>query len=118
MLSSSIENRKPFDGNVPCNGCVRCCRGDAIRLLPGDDESRYQTVPHDWMKGHRMLDHKPNGDCVYLGERGCTIHEWKPRMCREMDCRNVATSLSFTQARKHGIVMVWQRGKELIKEAA
>lgn len=103
---------------VPCGSCTRCCHGDAIRMLPGDDASQYQTVPHDHFPGHLMLDHKPNGDCVYLGERGCTIHETKPIMCREMDCRNIAAGLTYTQARKHGIVMVWRKGKELTKAAA
>lgn len=103
---------------VPCNGCTLCCRGDAIRILPEDDPSRYQTEPHDRMAGHLMLAHKENGDCVYLGARGCTIQEDKPLMCKEMDCRRIATSLSWTQARKMGNfnIVVWKRGKELLRQ--
>ena len=65
-----------------------------------------------------MLDHKPNGDCIYLGNGGCTIHESKPRMCREMDCRKVAAGLTYTQARTQHIIAVWNKGKSLTKKAA
>lgn len=34
-----------------------------------------------------MLKHKPNGDCVYLDENGCSIHDHAPWVCRMFDCR-------------------------------
>lgn len=101
--------------SVPCNGCTLCCQGDALRLLPGDDASQYQTVPHDTILGELMLDHKPNGDCIYLGATGCTIHARRPQMCREMDCRIIGARLSWTQAHKLNVVRVWRRGRELSK---
>jgi len=110
--------RSPIFRDVPCNGCTRCCRGDAVRLLPGDNLRRYQTEPHNRFPGQLMLAHKPNGDCVYLGERGCTIQEDKPIMCQEMDCRNIAQSLTFTQARKVNVVHIWRRGRDLLAEEA
>ena len=90
---------------VPCNGCTACCHGDAIRLLPGDVAESYRTAPHDRVPGALMLEHQPNGDCVYLGpiglgRRGCTIHWRKPLMCREFDCRTVAQGVSRVQALK------------------
>ena len=108
---------------VPCDGCTLCCQGDAIRILPEDDASKYATVPHAWIAGALMLDHDKDGDCVYLGyinamQRGCTIQDTKPQMCREMDCRAIAAGVSWTKARKLNIVRVWRRGKELNKEAA
>ena len=98
-------------------GCVRCCKGDAIRLLPGDDTASYKTVPHDRFANQLMLAHKPNGDCIYLGDGGCTIHPRRPQMCREMDCRLIALSLTYTQARKikYFPITIWQRGKELLR---
>ena len=107
---------------VPCNGCTLCCKGDAIRILPGEDASKFKTVPHwKWPHTERMLDHKPNGDCVYLGDTGCTIHHDKPLMCQQMDCRNLAQKVSFTQARKAAKsgfpFRVWRRGKDLLGEA-
>lgn len=107
-------SERAYCGPVPCNGCTLCCQGDAIRLLPADDASQYQTVPHDRYPGHLMLDHKPNGDCIYLGASGCTIHGHAPLMCREMDCRNVAESISYTQARKLGVIHVYRKGKSLL----
>lgn len=70
---------------VPCGTCVECCKGDAIFMHPecGDDPSQYQT---EWYEGREILAHKPNGDCIYLGENGCTIHERRPTICRELDC--------------------------------
>jgi Fe-S-cluster containining protein len=104
---------------VPCNGCVRCCKKDLVRLLPQDDETQYKTEPHPLpgFEFERVLAHKPNGDCWYLGDSGCTIHETKPTMCRSMDCRNIAERFSWTQARKAGLLPVWNRGHELRRNA-
>lgn len=105
--------------DVPCNGCTRCCRGDAVRIMPHEDASQWQTVAHPYQAGARMLAHNANDDCVYLGPSGCTIHDHKPEQCRAMDCRNLARSLSFTQARKLAArnalpLAIWQRGKDLL----
>ena len=100
---------------VPCDGCVMCCIGDAVRLLPGDNPDDYRTEPHPFVPGALMLAHTAGGSCIYLGRDGCTIHERKPQMCREMDCRVIAERFSFTQARKlHGFPLrVWRRGRDL-----
>lgn len=113
---------------VPCNGCTLCCHGDVIRFLPGEDPSQYQTepmmvrpgrgLPLKSVPGQVMLAHKLNGDCIYLADSGCSIHERKPRVCREMDCRNLARSMGLTEARRHGITLIWQRGKDLLRKAA
>lgn len=107
-----------FNGDVPCNGCVRCCQGDAIRLLPIDDADSYLTEPHPYVPGALMLAHKPNLDCIYLLKTGCSIHERRPLQCRTMDCRNIAANITFTQARKMSAknqlkIGVWRKGKEL-----
>lgn len=109
-------DRPEYD--VPCNGCTLCCRnGDLVRLLPGDDHGRYRTMPHPLFAGHLALEHGADGNCVYLGDHGCTIHDSKPRMCREMDCRRIAAALTWTEARKaSGLsIAVWRRGKDLAK---
>lgn len=90
--------------NVPCNGCTACCRGDTIMLHPelGDDPGTFLTEPaHNPLTGKAglMLQHKPNGECVYLGEGGCTIHERAPVICREYDCRMQFAGLSRQQRR-------------------
>jgi len=92
---------------------MRCCRGDAVRLLPGDDAATYITEPHPHIRDALMLAHKANGDCIYLTEAGCGIHERSPIMCREMDCRNVYRAITFTSARKAKVLPVWNKGREL-----
>jgi hypothetical protein len=37
----------------------------------------------------RVLNRKPNGDCIYLDDNGCTIHDRAPKVCREFDCRTL-----------------------------
>lgn len=102
---------------VPCNGCTRCCRGDHIRLLPEDDASQYITVPHKHLAGERMIAHNSKGECVYLTDTGCSIHDRAPRMCREMDCRLIAVGITYTEARKlRALPMaVWRKGRELLR---
>mgnify|MGYP003444304818 FL=1 len=108
-----------MNNDVPCGPCTRCCHNDAIRLLPGDDSEQYQTEPHPYLKDALMLAHKRNGDCIYLFTEGCTIHDTKPRMCREMDCRRLAQRITWTQARKlarQGKLRMeaWRKGKDLL----
>jgi Fe-S-cluster containining protein len=50
---------------------------------------QYITVPvlGPGGKEARMLAHKPNGDCIYLGDGYCTIHDMAPAVCKAFDCR-------------------------------
>lgn len=82
-------------GKIDCAGCTKCCRGEAVYLTVHDDPSLYETVPVEIKPGRYMptdtialqLPHKPNGDCHYLGETGCTIYERRPHICKLFDCR-------------------------------
>jgi len=105
---------------VPCNGCTLCCQGDVIRLLPEDDASIYHTVPHSHISNALMLAHKPNGDCIYLDERGCSIHDHAPSLCRGADCRSIAMKIDFETARKFHLtnkldMRVWNQGRKLLE---
>lgn len=76
---------------VPCNGCTLCCKNDLIVLHPeaGDNPLLYQTdvVTHPLTGAlTHALKHKPNGDCIYLGDSGCTIYSNRPLICRAYDC--------------------------------
>lgn len=110
-------NDKPDNKAPTCNGCVRCCLGDAIRLLPGDNPDDYKTVPHYSDPSQLMLEHNKNGDCIYLSKSGCKIHEHKPIMCKGMDCRVFAQRLSYTQARRLPWLRmsVYNKGRELAR---
>lgn len=121
MPRNEQRDQPTMDATVPCNGCIRCCLGDTIRLLPGDDPSQYQTIPHPLQPGALALAKGADGNCVYLTAAGCSIHGRAPRMCREMDCREIARRVSFTQARKlaarHALpASVYARGRELLRQ--
>jgi Fe-S-cluster containining protein len=56
--------------------------------------SQYQTKH----VGTRIaLEQKPNGDCVYLGDRKCEIWERRPILCRTFDCRRQYLSMTRRQ---------------------
>lgn len=101
---------------VPCAECTLCCKnGDMLRLLPSDNPDHYQTKKHPLMEDSLMLDHKKNGDCIYLRSYGCLIHNRRPQMCREMDCRLIAKKVSRYKAKTLGSAGVWDRGNELLQ---
>lgn len=83
---------------VPCNGCTACCKGDVVWMQPGDDPTLYKL--RAW-NGRLALDVKPNGDCVYLGPKGCTIQQTKPLRCKEFDCRVMYASKTKAERREH-----------------
>ena len=96
--------------SVPCNGCKACCKQMAVLLEPGEDPSDYRT---EMYQGQPMLAHKSNGDCVYLGAEGCTIHERAPAACRKMDCRKTALKMTEGMAESSNVIEIWRRGREL-----
>jgi len=84
--------------SVPGNGCTLYYQSDAIRFEEEDTVADYQTEPHPFIPGALTLAHKHNGECVYLNDRGCTIHERAPSLCQIADCRTVAAHLDFETA--------------------
>lgn len=113
------KKRKPAVRVVPCNGCTLCCQGDAVRLEPEDRAEDYLTEPHPYIAGALMIAHKPNGECIYLDERGCSIHDRAPSLCRIADCRSLAFRIDFDSARKLHLlgrmdIRVWDQGHKLL----
>ena len=122
-MTGGSNGRRPVSAYVPCDGCTACCRGEQIILHPedGDDPSQYETVPAkrsgglDRIEeiyglkydGALALKQKPNGDCIYLGEKGCTIHDHRPAICRTFDCRKFVLKFPGRQLRalvKRGVL--------------
>ena len=125
MLGSggSLMAKKPAIRHVSCNGCTLCCQGDAVRLEPEDMAMGYQTESHPYIPGALMVAHKPNGECVYLDERGCTIHDHAPSLCRIADCRSLAARIDFdgaTLLHRMGRldIRVWDQGRRLLEAMA
>ena len=108
----------PITVTVPCGGCTRCCWNDMVRILPHEDASRWQTEPHPARPDARMLAHRPDGACIYLGEACCTIYGDRPEQCQSMDCRNIAAAITMQEARRLGLRRVWARGNELLRRAS
>jgi Fe-S-cluster containining protein len=91
--------RRPLDhpgasarADVPCGSCRRCCRGNSIVMLLPDEGDVVASYEHEIINlpgagRGPVLKRKPNGDCTYLGENGCTIHDRAPTICRVFDCR-------------------------------
>lgn len=68
-----------------CGACHKCCRGfPSIILVEQDNPANYQC--NEVGPNIFVLDHQPNGDCIYLGEDGCTIWGRHPKVCRVFDC--------------------------------
>lgn len=68
-----------------CDGCRACCLGDTVPLHQQDNPALYKTKLGP--DGVRYLAKGKDGNCVYLGKRGCQIQTTKPAACRIFDCR-------------------------------
>lgn len=76
---------QPHVIKLDCGSCRKCCQNDPLIVLTeADDPARYRC--HEIKGGLYALDRKPNGDCIYLGEQGCTIWGRHPQICRVFDC--------------------------------
>lgn len=89
---------------VPCGACQACCKRQLIILEPEDDPFAYDC---DVIRGPNGLlhsvKHKANGDCIYLGQMGCTIHGRAPAICRQFDCRDVAAGANRAKRKSLGM---------------
>ena len=96
---------KPVRTPVPCGSCHRCCTNDQIILHPecGDVVASYEheatTSPLTGEAAYQ-IKRKPNGECIYLGAEGCTIHDRAPAICKEFDCRRMFLKFSRTERRR------------------
>lgn len=104
------------NGDVPCGGCRLCCENELV-LLEHEEELDYATEDHPARAGRKVVAHKSDRTCVYLDEKGCSIHEKRPKLCRDFDCRVLAVRWKWGQAQTLGIGDTWARGRELLKEA-
>lgn len=88
---------------VPCGSCRRCCHDTLVALFPehGDDVASYRCAPSPMLEGERLaLASKPNGECIYLDDHGCTIHDRAPLLCRLFDCRRFFARYSRAERRQ------------------
>lgn len=126
-LAGKVEEAK-----VDCAGCTACCRHDAVLLVEGDDPALYpeaQEIPFNLLTGEPglMIPHKADGSCIYLGERGCTVYDHRPVMCRVFSCVGFVESVlqQTTRAERRADLAsgalpqdVWKAGKMRLQAAA
>jgi Fe-S-cluster containining protein len=73
-----------------CRACSRCCRGKVIPLNPYEVARLAQTLGTTTTEvlarftgtGGATLAVREDESCVFLGERGCTVHAGRPLACR------------------------------------
>jgi hypothetical protein len=73
-----------------CHACKRCCRNKAIRVNPYEilrlarrlEMSTTQFIERNTEAGGTVLRSRDDGNCVFLGEEGCTVHPDRPLACR------------------------------------
>lgn len=122
---------------LDCGGCVKCCKGEAVYLTVHDNPALYDTEPVEILPGRYMpidtialqLKRRANGDCIYLGEAGCTIYARRPHICKAFDCRiyvaNMKANSSRADRRRLAKAMgqkslirtaVWQEGEKRLSQ--
>jgi len=83
---------------LKCLQCGVCCKLFVINLNEEEYKSgRYKTVFEEFgliddfeeaeLIGANLLAQKEDGEtCIYLQEKRCSIHNFRPQACREFFC--------------------------------
>lgn len=95
-MSEGMTDSEAMTLPVACESCTACCRNQRVFLFlnKGDRLENYEGQVK-WGfnplqgRGQWQLKQKANGDCVYLGEAGCTIYDRRPNICAQFDCRQL-----------------------------
>lgn len=80
-----------------CTGCGVCCQLFLINLNRKEYESGfYKTMfgsfkvtgnfPEAEKYGANLLAQNKDGDCIYLKNNSCLIHDQRPQVCRRFFC--------------------------------
>jgi hypothetical protein len=76
--------------NNPCWPCANCCTNVIIRIKAEEinrwkDENRYDILLclEEITEGAVFVIRKKNGECIFLTEKGCSIHSTRPEVCRK-----------------------------------
>ena len=83
-----------------CQRCTACCRWPGQVRLTDDEMTRLASflrlTEFDFIQKYTRLrqdrrglalQEKPNGECVFLDGRDCSVQEVKPRQCRDFPNR-------------------------------
>jgi Fe-S-cluster containining protein len=83
-----LARATPF--SYQCHACSRCCRGKIIRINPYEvarlaqvlGMSTTEVLARFTCEGGSILAMRDDQTCVFLGERGCSVHAGRPLVCR------------------------------------
>ena len=99
-LRTEFDRTRESAFGYACGGCGRCCQGKTIPLNPYEVAriaahqgiSTTEALARFTSDIGASLRSRENGDCVFLGAIGCTIHASRPLACRLYPLgRHVAT---------------------------
>ena len=90
--SSGLVDMDGVDFSLHCGSCRACCFGIDGAIISDIEANHYDC--HEAEEGKWRLDQDENGGCTYLGEKGCTIYEIRPKVCQEFDCRSLILTVS------------------------
>jgi hypothetical protein len=75
-------------GPVPCGTGSACCYYPGVVVDEKRDRKRLPYLLTERSPdGELALQRRPDGACIHLGERGCTVYQQRPAVCRTFDCR-------------------------------
>ena len=123
-MPTHFVDRNAARADVPCGKCRLCCQTLVVPLALEE----YEQYDWAWVvrtdTGEtlgRALKRRPNGDCVYLGENGCTIHGRAPHVCQRFDCRDLF--LKYDRAGRRRVISsgelpkaLFDKGREMIEQ--
>jgi Fe-S-cluster containining protein len=89
-LKTGYEYERTSEFGYACAACGRCCQGKVIPVNPYEvlriarhlGVTTTEVLANDSANDGATLRQNERGDCVYFGERGCTVHPARPLACR------------------------------------
>jgi len=97
---------------LDCGGCTACCEwGDDTAIRPVLSQYEQSVLRHTIVKGVARLEANEHGNCVYLGNKGCTIYDHRPDQCKFFDCRHL-----YNNMKDKTFIRVILRGSSLVRQ--
>ena len=105
--------------NVQCGECNSCCSSSYFIHIRHDERRALSHIPKQLLfqapgypRGTLLLGYTKEGSCPLLIENKCTIYKFRPKTCRNYDCRIfAATGIAIRSAQESKIaqrVLQWQ----------
>src|SRR3954447_5435042 len=88
--STTFDRGRQSPFSYVCHACSKCCYGKVIRVGPYEalrlsrqlGISTTEFLREHTEAGGTVLRTREDRSCVFLGEKGCTVHPNRPLACR------------------------------------